>query len=462
MKIHSLLCMTATAFLTACGGGGGGGGGVTPAPTCSIDSQKQFVLDLTNEWYLFPETLPAQVNLANYATPQALLDALTAGARAQGKDRFFSYVTTRQADSSFFGEGEFIGFGFRSRIDGNRVFFTDVFESTPASEAGLVRGAELLAVDSGSGFVPVATILATDPNLTGVFGPATEGVERGLRVRDNGVTTDSTLTKRIVTITPVPADGVAILTLPGNPGVEVGYVALRTYISTAQAPLIAAFGQFKARGITRFIIDVRYNGGGLLNIAQDLADLLGDARGPNDKLASLRYRASKSSNDQTVFFNPFPESVAPIQIAFITTDATASASELSVSIMDPYVNVAIVGGNTFGKPVGQDAFDQTGCDTRLRLITFRTTNALEEGDYFDGLANRVDFSCAAADDVSRLTSDPAEASTAEALFWLENNRCNLILQSGSAGLQKGLTGAELRWPEPNPESPVQYWMPGTF
>ncbi len=180
-------------------------------------------------------------------------------------------------------------------------------------------------------------------------------------------------------------------------------------------------------------------------------------------LASIRYRASKAAaNDQTVLFEPYPESVSPEQIAFITTGATASASELSVEIMDPYLNVAIVGQNTFGKPVGQDAFDQAGCDTRLRLITFRTTNALEQGDYYTGLANFVDASCAAGDDVSRATGDPAEASTAEALFWLANNRCNQVLDSGQPGLQKGLSGAELRWPDPNPETPVQYWLPGTF
>ena len=225
----------------------------------------------------------------------------------------------------------------------------------------------------------VTTILASDPNLTGVFGPATEGVQRGIRFRLNGVTTDATLTKRIVAITPIPADGVQVLTLPGNPAVEVGYISLRTYISTAEAPLKSAFDGFRARGITRFIVDVRYNGGGLLSIAQVLADLMGGNRAAlQDKLASIRYRASKAAaNDQTVLFEPYPESVSPEQIAFITTGATASASELSVEIMDPYLNVAIVGQNTFGKPVGQDAFDQAGCGCIVIIEREQTLNALQ-------------------------------------------------------------------------------------
>jgi hypothetical protein len=70
-----------------------------------------------------PDLLPATVDLNAYATAENLLDALTANARAANKDRFFSYLTTREAENSLFGEGQFVGFGFRNRIDqGNRPF----------------------------------------------------------------------------------------------------------------------------------------------------------------------------------------------------------------------------------------------------------------------------------------------------------------------------------------------------
>ena len=70
----------------------------------------------------------------------------------------------------------------------------------------------------------------------------------------------------------------------------------------------------------------------------------------------------------------------------LPTEATASASELNVNTLKPYVDVAIVGSDTLGKPVGQLAFDLTGCEDRLRLISFRLDNALGEGGYYDGLA----------------------------------------------------------------------------
>ena len=89
---------------------------MTPGGSCSATKQNNFVLEAAREWYLFQDLLPASIDIDDFATPELLLDELTSGARAEGKDRFFSYVTTPQADSSFLGEGEFIGFGFRTRV----------------------------------------------------------------------------------------------------------------------------------------------------------------------------------------------------------------------------------------------------------------------------------------------------------------------------------------------------------
>jgi len=452
------------ALLAACGGSGDGGTSLAPGGgSCSVASQKQFVLDVARDWYLFPELLPTGVNPASYSTAQALLDAITATARAQGKDRFFSYVTTRQEDSAFFGEGEFIGFGFRSRIDGSRLFLLDVFEATPAFEGGLRRGAEILAIDSGSGYVSMANILASDPNLEGAFGPATAGVQRGLRYVLDGVTTEVTLTKRLNTITPIsPNGGVQVLSLPANPSVQVGYVALRSYISTAQSPLLGAFEDFRERGIDYFIVDLRYNGGGLVSISELLGDLFGASRGVNDVYSGLRFNAARRSNDSTRLFRPRAESVSPVRIAFITTGATASASEMTINSMDAWAEVAIIGSDTFGKPVGQSAFDQPGCDTRLRLVTFRSVNARERGDYYNGLASELAFACRATDDLARPMGDPSESSTAAALGWIQTGACPATLAASGTGLQKLAPEAGQRYPVPTWPTPAQAWLPGLF
>ena len=469
MNIQRLACLVIVASLTACGGGGGGdgGGGFTPA-ACSVGAEKSFVRDATNEWYLFPELLPAQVNTSQFADAQQLLDYMTATARAQGKDRHFSYVTTKEADSSFLQEGQFIGFGFRIRVDGDRVYFMEAFENSPASEAGLGRGDELREINSGSGWVPVPNLLATDPTLSNAFGPAEVGVQRGFRFRKLGTNTviEQTLTKRVVTIQPIPDDGVQVLALalPGNTSIDVGYVNLRSYISTAETPLRGAFRQFADRGIQNVVLDLRYNGGGLISVANLMGDLMGALRQPTDVYNNIRFRPSKSSADETRYFRPISgTSVDAVNIAFITTGASASASELTVNAMKPWANVAIVGTDTYGKPVGQSAFDLSSqCDIRLRLVTLRSTNADEEGDYYNGLASTLPGRfCSAADDLTRAMSDPAEGSTAEALYWLGNGACSSAI-AGVPTAQKPGIEVQSRYPVPDRPTPAQVNLPGLY
>ena len=446
------------ALIAACGGGGDGG---ASSGGCSAARQKNFVLARAREWYLFEETLPASIDAGAYATAAEFLDALTATARAQNRDRLFSYVTTPSADSSFLQAGQFVGFGFRTRIDGSRLLIPEVYEGSPAADGGLARGTEITDIDSGSGFVPVATILQADPNLEQAFGAATEGVQRGLRFTPaGGQPQEAVFVKRIVTILPVPPGSTRILALPSNPAVPVGYVNLRTFISTAEAPLRNAYAQFRAQGVQYFIVDLRYNGGGLVGIADLVGDLNGDARASGDVFENMRFKPARSGSDSVRRFIGQPESVDPVRIAFITTRGTASASELVVNAMKPWAEVAIVGSDTYGKPVGQTAYDLNGCDLRLRLVTFRITNADDEGDYYEGLADTLPFACAADDDLTRDPWDPAESSMAEALDWLGTGACGSTLTAPGPAFLKASAGRRI--PQAVRPAPAQAWLPGLY
>ncbi len=441
-----------------------GGGSQNPdfAPdACSVDRQKEFVLDTTQEWYLFRDELPANVDIDDFGSATELLDALTATPRAEGKDRFFSFVTTVGADTALFQEGQFIGFGFRTRIEGDRLLVPDVFEGTPAELGGLARGAEITAIDSGSGYVPVATILVEDPELEEALGPAIEGTERGLQftLRD-GQQLEAVFIKRVVTIPPMPAGGTAVLALPDNPSVPVGYFHLRAFISTADFFLRNAYADFRAQGIQYFIMDLRYNGGGLVSIANLIGDLHGRERDPDDVFSRAEFNSSKTSQNSVHEFDPQPESVAPVRIAFITTGLSASASELVVNSMKPWAEVAIVGANTFGKPVGQGGFDLGLCDFRLRLVTFRLANADGESDFYEGLAPTLPFACAADDDLAQDPGNATESSTAEALSWLGTGACSEIIAGADRSLLKAQAG--IRIPQSRRPSPAQVSLPGLF
>jgi carboxyl-terminal processing protease len=447
------------ALIAACGGSGNGGG--TSPGGCSDTREKRFVLDKAREWYLFDDLLPAGVGADDYATADELLGALTAEARAQGKDRFFSYLTSREADDAIFQAGQFIGFGFRTRIEGDRLWLTDVYEDSPAEDGGLARGVEITEIDSGSGFVPVATVLAGDPELEEAFGPATEGVERGIRfLLPGGGQAEAVITKRIVEITPLAQGGASVLALPANPAVPVGYFNLRSFISTAEAPLRDAYAEFRAQGVEYFVVDLRYNGGGLVSVAELIGDLNGALRDDSDVYLEMRFNDRKSrGNDVVRHFQPRAESVGPVRIAFITTGLTASASEIVINSLAPWAEVAIVGADTLGKPVGQAAFDLSGCDLRLRLIAFQFNNADGQGEYYDGLAATLPFACRADDDLASAPGDPVEASTAEALNWLGSGACTGVLPT-EASLALRSTG----WRVPRLRKPAaaQVYLPGLY
>jgi len=465
MRPLSLLAISALAtLLAACGGGSGGGagagtGGGTDGP-CGEAARKQWVLNVAREWYLFPDLLPASVDIASYATAEELLDALTATARAQGKDRFFSYLTTKSAEDSLLGEGQFVGFGFRSRTDtGNRPFILDVFEDSPAASAGLRRGDEVIAVDQGSGFVPVSQSLADGSNsFTDLLGAPDVGIQRGLRVLRNGQTLEMQLSKRTVTIDPVPDTfGSQLLPMTGTTG--VGYLNLRSYISTADAQLRTAFQSFRAQDVRDYIIDLRYNGGGLVSTAELIDNLLGGDRTSADTQYTVVHSPSKSGQNSTIRFQPQAQSVRPVRIAFLTTDATASASEININAMHAWAEVAIVGADTYGKPVGQLAFDLgNACTDRLRLVTFKTVNANGVGDYYEGLASSMTFACAADDTLGAPMGDPADGLTQAALQWINTGACASVISSSIAGQAK--TSPSSRYLPSRRPSAAERWLPG--
>jgi hypothetical protein len=123
--------------------------------------------------------------------------------------------------------------------------------------------------------------------------------------------------------------------------------------------------------------------------------------------------------------------------------------------------MALVGANTFGKPVGQFGFDLTACDDRLRAVTFKTENANRQGDYFTGLASVVPNTCRANDDITVQLGDPAEASIAVALDFLAGRSCTPI--AGTTGVQgaQAVTPARVLL-QPDLPTPAQREVPGLF
>lgn len=463
-------------MLSACSGGGGGsvsggsgggssGGGGSSTSTCSLRDRQNWAFQQLNEWYLFYDTLPASLDPTPYSTVSDYVDALTANARAQGHDRYFTYLTSIADEDAYYNSGSSAGFGVRLSYDtaARRVFVVEAFENTPALAAGIDRGTEILAIGTSSANLrTVSSIIASEgtAGITDALGPNTAGTTRVLRVTDAGGTRELTVAKADYELTPVSSRYGAKLIDDG--GRKIGYVNLRTFINTADPALRAAFQNFRAAGVTDVIVDLRYNGGGLVSIAELMAGLLGGNRSASDVFTYTTFRPSKSSENSTEYFAPQPQSVSSMRIAFIGTSGTASASELVINGFIPYLHArdGLIGANTYGKPVGQIAVDRTACDDRLRIIAFAKQNASHQGAYYTGLAGTVEASCQAGDDIAHPMGDPAEASTRAAIDFLDGRACSAISSAGQGTLSLAPGKRELLSPaRPNT---AQRETPGSF
>ncbi|MGQ0836644.1 MAG: S41 family peptidase [Gammaproteobacteria bacterium] len=462
MTLHRMVpAVSACALLVACGGGGGGQ--APPAGgSCGIPQEKQLVLDATNTFYLFLELLPASIDPAQFATADDLLDAMTATARAQSKDRFFSFLTSISAEQQFFAGAESVGFGIGLKVsaDNTRVFVTQVFAGSAAADALFTRSDEILQIGTSQAtLVDVATLLAQPNGLNDALGPVQSGVTRVFRVSLADATEETrSVTKRAFSLDPVPQAH----TIPRTGLSPVGYVNLRTFVSPADNLLRNAFAQFTQENVRDLIIDLRYNGGGLVSTAEILGSLLAQQAGASNALMHrTQFNARRAAID--VNFRAEAQAIEPVNIAFLTTSASASASELVINSLSPYANTVIVGARSFGKPVGQEAFDLQGCDTRLRLVTFKSVNRDNFGDYFTGLhpdAGFVDAFCDAPDDLSRPQGDPAEDMTEVALSWINTGTCvQPVLPKLGAAMRDEVLGLV---PLPRRPTAAQVFSPGLF
>ena len=125
------------------------------------------------------------------------------------------------------------------------------------------------------------------------------------------------------------------------------------------------------------------------------------------------------------------------------------------------VNAALIGSNSFGKPVGQIAVDQASCDDRIRVVAFAKDNAAGQGDYFSGLAGTMGTTCAAADDITRPLGDPQEASLRTALDFVAGRSCTPVVASQSA-LRTSTRQQRDILPLPTNPSIAQREVPGSF
>lgn len=372
--------------------------------TCTVTSQNLFVRDVMSDIYFWYDRMPV-VNPVAYSSPEAYLEAV----RYLPLDARFSYIGARAAEDAFYSDSQYIGLGFGNWYVDGALRVVQVFPESPAAEIGLARGDRFVEINGRT-----VEDLAANGLLGGAFGDAQEGVTvQVVYERPTGERVAGTMVKRIITIPTVTSTQVYTL----EDGRRVGYVFFRNFVQPSVAALDEAFTVLRDAQVSELVLDLRYNGGGLVSVAQHLASLIGGKRTEGQLLAEYFHNDRNSFRNREIRFEEKGQALTLERLFVITTGSSASASELIINALRPFIPVITVGSPSYGKPVGQ--YGINFCDKVLYPVSFTLRNANGEGDYFDGFAP----TCPAADDLNHQIGDPAEGSLAESLTFIRTGAC---------------------------------------
>ena len=364
------------------------------------------------------------------------------------KDRFhFTYDT--EVWTALSESGESAGYGAswtiisRSPPREAAIVYTD--PNTPASEAGLLRGARIVSVN-GIDFVNADDRASVDAINAALY-PESAGETHTFEFRDVGEQTTRTveLTSRIITSTPVQHVG----TQTSPAGATVGYMLFNDHIRTAGAALIEAVRTFDSvdGGIEDLIVDMRYNGGGFLYISSELAYMIaGQAATVGQVYERLEFNDKHPETNPVTGrpLSPIPfysstETASGVQrlpalnlrrVLILTGPNTCSASESMINgLRGIDIEVILIGDPTCGKPYG--FYPTPNCGTTYFTIQFRGVNAKGYGDYGDGFVPTPGATgdeaqvpgCRVADDLTRALGDPSEGRLAAALAYRDTGTC---------------------------------------
>jgi len=494
--------------LCACGGGGGGSpaapaGDLATAQQCSpnnpyrgdaavattvgsLASEKRWLRSYFDQAYLWYAEVPGvDANLPGYSIDSpsgyyASIDgyfkalktpALVAGT-SRRKDQFsFTYPTREwnQLSQSGVSAGYGIEWSVVSSTPPRGVRIAYVEPGSPAATAGLQRGDRLQSVDGVGADDASATGVAT---LNAALFPSALGVTRSF-VFTRGVTTLPAATLNSAQVIKQPVLVSRVLNIGGR---SIGYLVFNDHIATAETQLVAAIESFRTAAVTDLVLDLRYNGGGFLYLASQLAYMIAgptptagkvferlqyndkrsaESNAPGSSIAFYTTTCDLNSSLSCSSQRPLPSLGLP-RVTVLVSGSTCSASESILNgLRGADIDVRLVGSTTCGKPYGFTAKDN--CGVSYFPIEFQGVNAKGEGDYSGGFVPR----CAAADDLERALGDPAEGQLAAALTLIGTGAC-APAPAKPEGLPKAASAGEaearLLWRQPPRENRVH--LPG--
>lgn len=385
---------------------------VPPVDTYTVTEQaRDGLYELMTDWYFWYKRIPI-VTLKNYKNPYELLEAVRFDSldRWSFVDDYDSFVASMQ--------GTFVGHGIRIGLDASgNARIVSIYKNSPLystiSNPNGVRRGWIIKKINGQDLAPVMAAMYATGNATAynnLLGPS-EATRSNTFIfqTPRGNDTSALSFKATFQINSV----MLYDTLTIN-GLKTGHLVFDQFITPSPDELNTAFAFFKAQNVKDLILDLRYNGGGELNVATHLASLI-SGKPTSEVLVKSKYNDRKTSEESTTYFKTVTSSLNLTRLVVITTRGTASASEVVINGLKPYMPVTIIGDTTHGKPTGMDVFQYA--ETYIFApITFKLVNSADQGDFFAGFAPAK----IVPDDITHDFKDKNELCFKEAIYFLQH------------------------------------------
>ncbi len=366
----------------------------------------------TQDYYLWNTQLPATLNTSGFKDPAEVMTAIRQYSIETGfptpVDKWSFAMKKTEWDqysggmssvsSSTNADGDF-GITVFFRAEGDlRVRLTE--PNSPAGILGIRRGWRITKINGNTDI----TISNAQFIIDNIYKATSAAVTF---TRPDGISVDLNLTAGHYTNKPVYLD-----TVYNSAAGKIGYLVYTSFlgnINQISAEYGRVFSHFASAGISNLIVDLRYNGGGYVSLQEQLANYLITSQAQGSVMFKQMYNNHHSNENSTVMFNK-AGSLQLNKIYFIVSKSTASASELLINNLKPYMDVRLIGNsNTHGKPVG--FFPIEDGEWYVFPVSFKTVNKNGEGNYYNGFTpNSI-----VADGLDKDWGDVEENSLASAI-----------------------------------------------
>ena len=434
-----------------------------PTTGGSLTIEKNWVRNYIDNQYLWfsqvPNVNPSSRDFSDENNVYPSLDTYFNALTELSQDRFSFTYPTAQWDA-LINSGSSVGYGIEWHMPsttpprGIRVAY--VHPGSPAAGAGVLRGDTLVQADGVSADEPNEPGVTT---LNNALFPSAAGNHTFRFSRAGTVQPDVVIAAGNVTLTTTEHQ---VLNVSGE---NVGYLLFNDHVLTAEQRLIDAFTDFQNASVSDLVLDLRYNGGGYLYIASQVAYMIaGPARSNNQVFERTLFNSKRTSeNSDTEFIDlaclPDPNNnfactgsaALPTlnlpRVFVLASENTCSASEAIVNgLRGIGVDVRLIGTTTCGKPYG--FFGQDNCGITYFPIEFQGVNAAGFGDYASGFVPAGSGAagvpgCTANDDLDHALGNPAEGQLAQALFHRDSGSCMAVALGSSRVSPLALRGSKV-------------------